>query len=218
MKIGRAVAALVLVGALSGTIWWSGHSRDEATYMVKSGDTLWKIAKSQGITLGQLREWNGLSGDLIEVGQVLRIGSGASMPSPKTTPTTARKKAPAPASKWKPLKKPSAETCLDMTGDPDEGDMVASAGLSMREVQGSLNAIIGEALRCEADAGSSQADLVFEILVGCDGLVDKVTLNDRGDASKRYAKCVGEVLGYADFPPHDMPDGMRFTYPVTVEF
>ena len=217
MKAGRALAALVLIGALSGTIWWSGHARDEATYVVKSGDTLWKIAKAQGITLGQLREWNSLSGDLIEVGQVLRVGSGVAVPSPEPTPTRARKTAP-PKSKWKSLKKPRPETCLEMTGDPGEGDMVASAGLSLTEVQAGLNAIIGEALRCEADAGSSEADLVFEILVGCNGLVDKVTLNDRGDASKRYANCVGEVLGYADFPPHDMPDGMRFTYPVTVEF
>ncbi len=217
MKTGRTVSALVLIGALAGTIWWSGHARDEATYVVKSGDTLWKIAKAQGITLADLRTWNSLSGDLIEVGQVLRVGSGKEVPAPEPT-FAPKQKAPPPKSKWKSLKKPKPETCLEMKGDPGEGDMVASAGLPMNEVQAGLHGVIGEALRCEADPGSTRADLVFEILVGCDGVVDKVTLNDRGASSKRYADCVREVLGFADFPPHDMPDGMRFSYPVTVEF
>ena len=38
-------------------------------YTVKRGDTLSRIAKTHGVTVEELRMWNGISGDLIEVGQ-----------------------------------------------------------------------------------------------------------------------------------------------------
>ena len=38
-------------------------------YTVKSGDTLNKIAAQYGVSVANLRSWNGISGDLIFVGQ-----------------------------------------------------------------------------------------------------------------------------------------------------
>ncbi|UUX33680.1 LysM peptidoglycan-binding domain-containing protein [Fundicoccus culcitae] len=52
------------------------------TYTVKSGDTLWKIANQYGLTISQLRSWNGISGDLIRVGQVLRLTAPTTTPDP----------------------------------------------------------------------------------------------------------------------------------------
>lgn len=46
---------------------------DDRTHPVKSGDTLTKIARQAGITVELLKSANGLSGDLIRVGQTLRI-------------------------------------------------------------------------------------------------------------------------------------------------
>lgn len=43
------------------------------TYIVKAGDTLYKIANRYGTTVSHLKSINGLSGDLIYVGQQLRI-------------------------------------------------------------------------------------------------------------------------------------------------
>ena len=43
------------------------------TYKVKSGDTLSRIARRYGVTIGALREANGLTSDKIKVGQVLTI-------------------------------------------------------------------------------------------------------------------------------------------------
>lgn len=40
-------------------------------YMVKSGDTLYKIATSAGVTIAQLKDWNNLNSDIIFVGQAL---------------------------------------------------------------------------------------------------------------------------------------------------
>lgn len=43
------------------------------TYTVQSGDYLSKIAEDNGVTVSQLQEWNGISGDKITVGQKLKI-------------------------------------------------------------------------------------------------------------------------------------------------
>ncbi|MEE2750310.1 MAG: LysM peptidoglycan-binding domain-containing protein [Myxococcota bacterium] len=223
MNVRRVVAALLLVGLAGSIIWWAEERRAEATYSVVKGDTLWKIAEAHGVTVEALRSWNNLRGDHIEVGQVLRVGSHADSVEAKPEPKAkkARRKTPkkpAEPGGWKVLSKPSAEPCLELKTDPAEGDMVASAGLSMDQVRSSLRRIVGEALRCESDEGATTASITFSILVGCDGIVDSVDIEDRADSSKRYAQCVADVLEYADFPAHDMPKGMRFTYPVNVEF
>ena len=46
------------------------------TYTVKSGDTLSGIASKNGVTVSQLKEWNGLSGNNIKVGQKLKVKAG----------------------------------------------------------------------------------------------------------------------------------------------
>ena len=47
----------------------------EYVYLVRKGDTLSQIAKKQGVSLKQLKSYNGLSKDLIVVGQKLKIPS-----------------------------------------------------------------------------------------------------------------------------------------------
>ena len=60
-------------------------SNSKDTYVVKSGDYLIKIANSHGISLSQLKQWNGLTSDLIRPGQVLKVskrgGSSSSAPT-----------------------------------------------------------------------------------------------------------------------------------------
>lgn len=46
---------------------------DENSYVVKSGDSLWSIANRYGITVDQLKVANGLTNNLLQVGQVLTI-------------------------------------------------------------------------------------------------------------------------------------------------
>lgn len=40
-------------------------SNSSKTYTVKAGDTLYRIAKNNGVTVNQLMTWNGLKSDLI---------------------------------------------------------------------------------------------------------------------------------------------------------
>lgn len=44
-------------------------------YTVVSGDTLSKIAKKNSVSVDDLRKWNGLHGDMLKVGQVLKISA-----------------------------------------------------------------------------------------------------------------------------------------------
>jgi LysM repeat protein len=55
-------------------------------YVVQEGDALWSIAARHGVTVDQIRSLNGLTSDIISIGQRLIIAQGA--PSASETPTT----------------------------------------------------------------------------------------------------------------------------------
>lgn len=63
------------------------YAREETRYKVKSGDSLWKIAQTNGVSIADLRQWNRLSGrgDL-KPGQTLTIVKTL----PKTTLASAQ--------------------------------------------------------------------------------------------------------------------------------
>ncbi len=50
-------------------------STNDIEYVVKSGDSLYSIAKKYGITASELQQYNNLSSTLLTIGQVLRIPS-----------------------------------------------------------------------------------------------------------------------------------------------
>lgn len=51
----------------------SGEGLETFEYVVRSGDTLWLLSQRYGTTVDELRRLNGLTGDLLNIGQVLRI-------------------------------------------------------------------------------------------------------------------------------------------------
>ncbi|WLR56900.1 LysM peptidoglycan-binding domain-containing protein [Mesobacillus subterraneus] len=65
----------------------SSTSTSSATYVVKSGDTLWGISKSYGMSISGLKSLNGLKSDVIYPGQKLNVSGTAA--STATTATTA---------------------------------------------------------------------------------------------------------------------------------
>ena len=45
----------------------------ETVYTVKSGDTLWSIAKSHNVTIDHIKKKNNLKSDELKVGQKLKL-------------------------------------------------------------------------------------------------------------------------------------------------
>ena len=69
-----------------------------APYVVKSGDTLHKIAAAHGMTVAKIKEANGLKSDMLHIGQKLVLGAPASAPvMASAAPAMAQAAAPATA-------------------------------------------------------------------------------------------------------------------------
>ena len=49
------------------------NANQEITYVVKSGDSLWNIAKKYNISVNELKEYNNLTSNLLQIGQKLLI-------------------------------------------------------------------------------------------------------------------------------------------------
>ncbi|MBM7706121.1 3D (Asp-Asp-Asp) domain-containing protein [Chryseomicrobium aureum] len=59
---------------------------ESSSYTVKSGDTLYRIAVNHGVSVADLKGWNGLSSDLIFPNQKLAV-QGGSYTTPASNPT-----------------------------------------------------------------------------------------------------------------------------------
>lgn len=229
-RLPALLSAVLLSGALLAGC--DLFAPEAPTYTVVRGDTLTKIARAHDCTVDELRAWNGISGDLIEVGQVLVVGEGgepAAAPEAAPPTRTSRKRsrpaktrlAPEPAVEGAaPLQMPAAKACLAGPEDAEEDGMeagfAASRGLDGGQVRGALAAFEPNLVRClrAGDAAAGTAEL--ELTVGCDGRVSQVVLVDDGGLPAPLVSCVRDTLRYVPFPAHDMPDGFTFGYPVTV--
>ncbi|MCD5001336.1 LysM peptidoglycan-binding domain-containing protein [Enterococcus saccharolyticus] len=78
------------------------------SYTVKSGDSIWLIANNHGISMDQLRSWNNLSGDMIYVGQTLKVSQSGSTNKPSTPNNNQNKPTP---------NKPTTSTYTIKSGD-----------------------------------------------------------------------------------------------------
>ncbi|WP_197144125.1 C40 family peptidase [Lysinibacillus sphaericus] len=83
---GMKLATLVLS---SSVLFSTIDTASAATYTVKSGDSLWKIANQYGVSYQTLMKWNNLSSSTIRVGQKLNLNTTSTStvkPKPISTP------------------------------------------------------------------------------------------------------------------------------------
>ncbi|MEH6908492.1 MULTISPECIES: 3D domain-containing protein [Neobacillus] len=81
-----SLAGMILFGSNNGALAASN------TYKVKSGDSLYRIAKTYKISVNTLKQWNNLKSNTIHPNQKLKITSSTvSKPAPKKSVTTTSK-------------------------------------------------------------------------------------------------------------------------------
>lgn len=68
----KSMVSLVTAAALAGT-FSLGANASAAEVTVKKGDTLWDIAKANNISVEEIKEWNGLSSDVIHPQDQLKV-------------------------------------------------------------------------------------------------------------------------------------------------
>lgn len=207
----------VLVPLLFSLLWGCGLfdvERSE-TYTVVRGDTLTKIARKHGVSVDDLREWNALKGDRIDVGQVLTIlevkNDGVVSRTAHRRTQTHQKKSKATRAVGQPcLQGPSLDDL-----DDDEPDMRSSVGLSSEQIRTPMNRALPGLSHCFS-AGWPSGVLDLDFTVGCNGLVEDIRVIDTGGIEASAARCVVQNLSKVAFPAHDMQDGMTFRYPITL--
>lgn len=72
------IRRLVLLAALAAPLVALAQSAD--TYVVQTGDTLYRISRAHGLTVEELRALNGLEDNYISVGQTLRLTDRVARP------------------------------------------------------------------------------------------------------------------------------------------
>ncbi|MGI2328736.1 LysM peptidoglycan-binding domain-containing protein [Planococcus sp. YIM B11945] len=102
----------------------AGEKKEQVTeksmYIVENGDTLYKIANANNISLDALLSWNGITGHLIYPGDKLVVSGG----SPISVPTPVESSAPAPAE----TKSAAAPAKVEQAAAPQSGkEMTVSA-------------------------------------------------------------------------------------------
>ncbi|MBS4200669.1 LysM peptidoglycan-binding domain-containing protein [Bacillus sp. FJAT-49732] len=124
------------------------QTTQSATYTIKSGDTLGKIAASNKVTVAQLYEWNNLKSDLIHPGQVLKVSNAKTVVSKEPAPKTETVKNNNSASK--------TGTYTVVSGDT-LSKIALQYGMTVKELK-SLNSLssdlirIGQVLKVNAKA------------------------------------------------------------------
>ena len=205
---------------------------ERPTHTVVRGDTLTRIGQRYGVSVRELQEWNGLKGDLIEVGQQLVVApSGAGIhpdpvpDRPKRQKKRNTKKAPQggkASDAWGAgLTRPAAKACIDGPSDAveqgTEAGFAASKGLSESQLNQALRRAEGNLVRCLSLTDGHTGVVPVALTVACDGRVTAARILNLGPMSEEFGGCVSTVLSYASFPAHDIADGFTFEYPVRVE-
>lgn len=127
------------------------YTGDTVEYTVKNGDTLGAIAYGNGINIRQLKELNGLSSDMLKIGQKLKIPANGKSVAPAKSKTDEK---PAPA---KEVVKPTPVEEEPIPAVPEVKPVEPAEETSVAELQEPMT-----------DAVSPVADLTYVVQEGED--------------------------------------------------
>jgi len=226
MKLRNSLfAAVFALSACSGLL--APPPPEPVHHTVVSGDTLTKLARKHSTTVDQIKAWNTLGSDRIDIGQQLIVGyTGAAPPeaaAPAPASRTSRRKkdrtgrtpsptTPTPAGLALPPEQP-CKAGPSLEDGSEEPAFAGTEGLSRSQVRDAMNAFLPTLQRCiEGDWPVGTLDL--SITVACTGRVDRVRVQSDGGLDPGLVTCVSDTLRYAPFPAHDLPDGETFGYPM----
>jgi hypothetical protein len=99
-----------------------------------------------------------------------------------------------------------------------EDGFLGSQGLSYSQIRDAMDRFIGHTLSCVPEGTAPAGTIHTRIRVACTGRVAAVEVEDDGGLPAEMVECVREILYYAPFPAHDLPDGEVFGYPLTFRF
>ncbi|WP_192988537.1 LysM peptidoglycan-binding domain-containing protein, partial [Carnobacterium mobile] len=85
LKIQGGIVTPPTTNTGNGSTSSNSTNTTTSSYTVKSGDTLWGIADSKGVSVANLKSWNNLQTDTIYVGQSLKIQGGTVTPPTSNT-------------------------------------------------------------------------------------------------------------------------------------
>lgn len=149
----RICVLLASQACLTPVLAAASKAGSDRSYTVKTGDTFAKIARTQGITLGQLLKANRIANpDYIVLGQRIVIpGNGPAAPKPAVTrpapaaaklrppaSTSDRRQAgskPAPSTAGKPRREPADSDAIDLTPPAMEGTYIVGSGDTLSRIQ-----------------------------------------------------------------------------------
>ena len=87
-KLNKALTVSILASSMALSPLTAIHA--QSTHTVQSGEYLLKIANDYGVSVDDLRAWNGLSSDWLVVGQTLSV-SGPSQSAPSTSSSSSQR-------------------------------------------------------------------------------------------------------------------------------
>ncbi len=113
---------------------------------------------------------------------------------------------------------PRAKTCLEPApvdlGGEEMAAMRVAEGLDGHQISQSITKAHSMLASCQpVDGEDHSGDALFELHVGCDGVVKAVEIVD-DTIEPAMEDCLLERFRFVEFPAHDMEDGMYFEFPL----
>ena len=114
------------------------------------------------------------------------------------------------------LPPPDLDALWDLDELLDGTGMIEPGAPSPAQLAEAMDDFSRELVVCVGDSQGVVGDLEVELTVACTGQVREARIVDPGGLDPDLVACVEELLSYAPFPAHGLPEGYRFGYSLRI--